>query len=197
MSFNWLALEEQFNKVKPQAKEGEYKAQVTKAEVKRFDSGSIGVSFTFTNKDYNMPWGTHWMSLDKRDWTRWHHKQMFCVLGMRDEDAKLAIEGIENTDDPDTLVKKYQETYSKIVAKKPEVEVIVRPQYNKDGTFRYNKKGYQQFETEFLDPRVFINNKPKEENTTEAEPVAAPEPAPEPEQPQPEGEPINLDEVPF
>lgn len=159
MSIDWNALEEQFNKFKPQAPEGTYKVKVEKVEVKQLDSGAIPVTFTFANSnDHSFPWCTHWVSTGNAGWTQWHHKQLLQVLGVNEDNAKKAIVNLYSKDTiltPDSLVKGFQNIYKKVAEKHPEVEIVVRPQLDQNGEFRYSKKGYQQFESEFTDPRVF------------------------------------------
>lgn len=170
MSIDWQALEDQYSKFKPQAPEGTYKVKVEKVEVKQLDSGSIPVTFTFANsKDYSFPWCTHWVSTGNLGWTQWHHKQLLQVLGVNEDNAKKAIDNLYAKGDPDVdpeiLVKSFQAIYDKIVAKKPEVEIVVRPQLDQNGELRYSKKGYQQFESEFTDARVFSAQQTKQATT--------------------------------
>lgn len=157
---NWDKLEEEFNNFKPQAPEGKYKVKVDKVEVKQLPSGSIPVTFKFENsKEYSFPWGTHWVSTGNIGWTQWHHKQLLQVLGINEDNAKKAIDNLYSKGDPDVdpeiLVKNFQAIYDKVAAKHPEAEIVVRPQLDQNGEYRYNKKGYQQFESEFTDSRVF------------------------------------------
>lgn len=167
MSIDWLALEEQFNNFKPQAPEGIYKVRVEKVEVKQLPSGSIPITFTFANsKEHSFPWCTHWVSIGNPGWTQWHHKQLLQVLGVNEDNAKKAIENAYakctgGSTMPAALITALQNIYDKIAAKKPEVEIVVRPQVDQNGEFRYSKKGYQQFESEFTDPRVFSAQKNK------------------------------------
>lgn len=192
MSINWDTLESQFNNFKPQAPEGIYKVKVEKVDVKHLPSGSIPVTFTFANsKDYSFPWCTHWVSTNNVGWTQWHHKQLLQVLGVNEDNAKKAIENAYAKCDrgatmPAALISAMQNIYNKIADKKPEVEIIVRPQLDQNGEFRYSQKGYQQFESEFTDPRVFSAQQTKQQ--TKQEEVAQ----------EPEGD-LNIedDDIPF
>ncbi len=174
---NWDKLEEEFNNFKPQAPEGTYKVKVEKVEVKQLESGSIPVTFTFANsKEHSFPWCTHWVSTGNEGWTQWHHKQLLQVLGVNEDNAKKAIDNLYSKDTTNTaagLVKGFQAIYDKIAAKKPEVEIVVRPQVDQNGEFRYSKKGYQQFESEFTDPRVFSAQQTKQSDA-KAETVEEP-----------------------
>lgn len=165
MSINWDALEEKFNNFKPQAPEGTYKVKVEKVEVKQLGSGSIPVKFTFANsKDYSFPWCTHWVSTGNAGWTQWHHKQLLQVLGVNEDNAKKAIDNAyDKGTTTEALIKAFQAIYDKIAGKKPEVEIVVRPQLDQNGEFRYSKKGYQQFESEFTDARVFSAQQTKQQ----------------------------------
>lgn len=185
MSIDWEKLEEQFGSFKPQAPEGTYKVKLDRVEVKQLDTGSIPVTFKFANSsDYSFPWCTHWVSTGNKGWTQWHHKQMLQVLGINKDNAKQAIENLYNKDpSAEQLVKGFQNIYDKAVAKHPEVEVVVRPQVDQNGEYRYSQKGYQQFESEFTDPRVFSAQQTKQ---------AEQEPAEEPVE-----DVISEDDVPF
>lgn len=158
MAIDWNALEDQFNNFKPQAPEGTYKIKVDKIEVKQLPSGSIPVTFTFANsKDYSFPWCTHWISTNNAGWTQWHHFQLLQVLGINKDNAKQAITKLYDKDIVNTeeLIRDFQNIYKKVAEKHPEVEIVVRPQVDQNGEFRYSQKGYQQFESEFIDSRVF------------------------------------------
>lgn len=173
MSIDWNKLEDQFNSFKPQAPEGTYKVKVEKVEVKQLPSGSIPVTFTFANsKDHSFPWCTHWVSIGNVGWTQWHHKQLLQVLGVNEDNAKKAIENAydkctSGSTMPAALITALQNIYDKIAAKKPEVEIVVRPQVDQNGEFRYSQKGYQQFESEFTDPRVFSAQQTKQQTKQE------------------------------
>lgn len=186
MSIDWKALEENFNNFKPIAPEGEYEAEVSKVEVKKLDSGSISVKFYFKNGDYAYPWASHWWSFTNTNWAYWHHAQLLQMLGVRKEDAQSAIAQLDGVSDHDTVVKKLQAFYDKAVQKKLMHKIVVRETYDANGDVRYSDKGYKQTESEFLDPRVFIDNRRKDKKTDE-------QPA---EQSAAEDE-INLDEIPF
>lgn len=164
MSINWGTLEEQYSKFKPQAPEGTYKVKVEKVEVKQLDSGSIPVTFTFANsKEYSFPWCTHWVSTGNVGWTQWHHKQLLQVLGVNEDNAKKAIENLyDKATSPEAMIKGFQNIYDKIATKKPEVGIVVRPQVDQNGELRYSQKGYQQFESEFTDSRVFTAQQTKQ-----------------------------------
>lgn len=193
MSINWDKLEEEFNNFKPQAPEGKYKVKVDKIEVKQLPSGSIPVTFKFENsKEYSFPWGTHWVSTNNVGWTQWHHKQLLQVLGINEDNAKKAIDNLyskENLTD-EVLIKGFQAIYDKVAAKHPEVEIVVRPQLDQNGEYRYSQKGYQQFESEFTDPRVFSAQQTTKVDGVHAEKV---EEAPAGEV----DEEIDLEEIPF
>lgn len=195
MVIDWKALEDQYGSFKPQAPEGKYKVTINAIEVKSLDSGAIAVTFKFKNSaEYSFPWATHWISMNNRGWTQWHHKQLLEVFGVRKEDAMKAIDNAEDKagDNANLVVSAYEAIYKKIALKHPEVEIVVRPQYDQDGNYRYSQKGYQQFESEFTDSRVFSDNTPVKVDGVHAERVEKPadtEPAAEEE--------MNLDEIPF
>lgn len=190
---NWDKLEEEFNNFKPQAPEGKYKVKVDKIEVKQLPSRSIPVTFKFENsKEYSFPWGTHWVSTNNIGWSQWHHKQLLQVLGVNEDNAKKAIDNLyskENLTD-EVLVKGFQAIYDKIVAKHPEVEIVVRPQLDQNGEYRYSQKGYQQFESEFTDSRVF-----SAQQTTKVDGVHAEKVEEAPADGAEEG--IDLEDIPF
>lgn len=171
MSIDWDVLEEQYGNFKPQAPEGTYKTKIEKVEVKQLDSGSIPVTFSFANsKEHSFPWCTHWVSTKNKGWTQWHHKQLLQVLGVNQDNAKSAVSNLyDKATSTEALVKGFQSLYDKIVAKKPEVEIVVRPQLDQNGEFRYSQKGYQQFESEFTDPRVFTAQQTKQDKAEEEE----------------------------
>lgn len=167
MDINWDELETQYGGTrKPQAEEGEYKVKLDKVEVKQLTSGSIAVKFEFASEKFSIPWCTHWVSTKNAGWTQWHHKNLLQVLGVNEDTAKAAINKLYNahSQNPEMLVKGFQLMYDKTAEKHPAVDIVVRPQRDRNGELRYSEKGYQQFESEFKDPRVFMANKPKGQN---------------------------------
>lgn len=188
MSVDWQALEENFNNFKPLAPEGEYEAEIEKVEIKQNnESGSIAVRFIFKNGEYSYPWASHWWSNNNRNWSYWHHSQILQMLGVRKEDAQTAIGQLDDIKDNTTLIKRLTQMYEKAIQKKKLHKIVVRETYDQQGNVRYSDKGYKQLESEFLDPKVFISNKPKDPN-----PKSAVEPEPSADE-----EEIDLGDIPF
>lgn len=166
MAANWEELEQEFanKQFKDYAPVGEYKVKIASVEIDSTPKGTDYVKFTAEDSDeYKFPQSaTHWLSKDKVNWRRWHHKNLMVVLGAPEDKARQAIDKIDFDGATDAqLLVGYRKAYEGLVAKKPTVEVVVRLQYRPDGTVATSKKGTKLSEFEFKDSRVFIDNTPK------------------------------------
>lgn len=127
MSIDWNALEEE-NKgnFKDYAADGKYTVKCIGIEVKEVGTnGSVVQKFQFEETDVAYPTADHWLSFKNDNWRQWHNKQLMVLLGASEENAKKAVEMCESKDGKDAIVKAYEDTYKKLLAKKPTVEIEV------------------------------------------------------------------------
>lgn len=170
MSTEWAELAEKFGRrmFKDHAPIGKYKVKVKDAKVTATSTGSIRVVFTFEDDDnYQYPRSAaHWISRNNVNWTKWHHKCMFEVLGASEANAKKGIDNIEKGElTTEQAVAGYQEMYTALCDKHPQVEVVVREQRDRDGDIQTMDNGVPWTEAEFADERVFSSNLPKQKPT--------------------------------
>lgn len=170
MATNWDELEQQYGgNFKKFAPEGKYKTKINKVEVDTTATGSIYVRFEAEETEqYKFPKSAqHWISKKNIGWTKWHHKSLMIALGASEDNAKLVIDKITPDNIEDTkLILGYRKAYEALVAKKPEVEVEIRPQYNRNGEIAKSDKGIVYTEFEFTKQGVYQDNRPKEKKDT-------------------------------
>ena len=153
---------------------GKYKAKCIGVEFKEVGTnGSIIQKFEFEDGEYKYPTADHWLSFKNDHWRLWHNKCLMVVLGASEENAKKAVEVCESKNKKEDIVKSYEQAYSKLLSKKPEVEIEV---YS-DG--KYSK-------TEFMDGRVAMPH----ENVEQKDDDVAPTDIPDDDE-------ITMDDIPF
>lgn len=166
---DWNALANEYKKeYKDYAPLGRYKAKVEKAEVKKINGKNgenIVINFFFQDSDeYKFPKSAaHWASRNNINSAKWQNAAMLQVLGVSEENARKAIDGIEKDGvSIEQAVKCYQAVYDRACSRHPEVEIEVREQIDyKTGEVRMSDKGYAYTESEFADRSVYSSNKPK------------------------------------
>lgn len=117
---------------KPYAADGKYKAKCDGVEIKEVgDKGSIVMKFHFEDaEDCQYPTADHWLSFKNDNWRYVHNKRLMMVLGATEDAAKKAVEVAESKSGKDNIVKAYEQMYTKLLAKKPEVEFEVYTENN-------------------------------------------------------------------
>lgn len=126
-NIDWAKLEED-NKgnFKDYADNGKHTVKCIGVEIKEVGTnGSVIQKFQFEDTDVQYPTADHWLSFKNDNWRQWHNKELMVFLGASEENAKKAIEMCEGKDGKDAIVKAYEQTYKKLLAKKPEVEIEV------------------------------------------------------------------------
>ena len=126
-SINWDTLAEENNHgYKDYAADGKYTVKCTGVEVKEVGTnGSVVQKFQFEETDVQFPTADHWLSFKNAGWRQWHNKNLMVLLGASEENAKKAVEMCESKDNKDSIVRAYEQTYKKLLSKKPEVEIEV------------------------------------------------------------------------
>ena len=128
MALDWNNIQEDAgSKCKAYYADGKYKAKCDDVEIKEVgDKGSVIMKFHFAETDEaQFPTADHWLSFKNDSWRAWHNKCLMVVLGASEENARKAVEICESKGDKDGKVKAYEQTYKKLLAKKPEVEIEV------------------------------------------------------------------------
>lgn len=190
MTTDWDALANEYNKgFKEYAPLGRYKVKVDKAEVKKINGKNgenIVINFVFQDNDsYKFPKSAaHWASRNNINSAKWQNAALLQVLGVSEENARKAIDGIEKDGvSIDQAIKGYQQVYDRACSRHPEVEIEVREQVDyRTGEVARSDAGYAYTESEFADRRVYSSHKPETAATSE-EPLG--------------GEGINIDSIPF
>lgn len=126
-NINWDALaEENQGNFKQYAADGKYTVKCVGVEIKEVGTnGSVVQKFQFEETDVQFPTADHWLSFRNAGWRQWHNKNLMVLLGASEENAKKAVELCESKDGKDSIVKAYEQTYKKLLSKKPEVEIEV------------------------------------------------------------------------
>lgn len=128
MVLDWTKIQEESgSKFKPYFADGKYTAKCDGVEIKEVGSnGSVIMKFHFEETEQaQFPTADHWLSFRNESWRAWHNKCLMVVLGASEENAKKAVELCEGKDGKENKIKAYEQTYKKLLAKKPEVEIEV------------------------------------------------------------------------
>ena len=111
------------------------------------------MKFHFEDTDVQYPTADHWLSFKNENWRKWHNRCLMIVLGASEDAAQKAVDICESKDGKDNIVKAYEATYKKLLAKKPTTKIEV-----------YTDGKYAR--AEFVDRSVAMphgdENKPKE-----------------------------------
>ena len=130
MSINWEEAEEKAGgQFKDYAPAGTYTVKVASVEHHEAgQNGSIAQDFKFEeDENYQYPKVTHWLSFKNDNWRFIHNRSLMMLLGASKENAQKAIEVCEGKGNKDAIIKAYQQTYERLLAKKPLVEIEVWP----------------------------------------------------------------------
>ena len=133
MALDWDKIQEESgSKFKAYYADGKYKAKCDDVEIKEVgDKGSVIMKFHFAETDEaQFPTADHWLSFKNDSWRAWHNKCLMVVLGASEDNAKKAVEICEGKSSKEDKVKAYEQTYKKLLAKKPAVEVEVFTENN-------------------------------------------------------------------
>lgn len=154
MATDWKALEEEMGgKFKNYAEDGVYDVKCDGIEIKEVGTnGSIIMKFHFEDTDVQFPTADHWLSFKNDNFRKWHNRCLMMVLGAPKEAAEKAVDMCESKEGKDNIVKAYEATYKKLLAKKPATKIEV-----------YTENKYAR--AEFVDRSVAMphgeENKPK------------------------------------
>lgn len=156
---DWEAIEKEMGgNFKDYAKDGDYKAKCDSVEIKEVGSnGSVIMKFGFEEEDVQFPTADHWLTFKegKDNWRKYHSRNLMMVLGASKENAQKAVDMCESKSGKDATMKAYEQAFSKLVSKKPEVDIEV-----------FTENGYAR--AEFKDRSV---NMPHGDNTTKTSKV--------------------------
>ena len=130
MAINWEEAEadkKAGGSFKDYAPAGFYKVKVIGINIHEVGTnGSIAQEFEFAESDdYQYPNATHWLSFKNDNWRFIHNRSLMILLGATKEDAQKAIESCESKGSKENIAKAYQQTYERLLKKKPEVEIEV------------------------------------------------------------------------
>lgn len=155
MSIDWgKAEEEAGGNFKAFVSDGIFTAKCKGVEIKEVgQNGSVIMKFAFEDSDAGQyPTADHWLSFKNDSWRYVHNKRLMEVLGATEDAAKKAVELAESKDGKENKIKAYEQVYTKLLAKKPEVEIEV-----------YTENNYAR--AEFTDRRVAMphGNEPAKE----------------------------------
>lgn len=181
MATDWDALESEMGgNFKDFADDGVYKARCNSVEIKEVGTnGSVIMKFGFEETDdVQYPTADHWLSFKNENFRKYHSRNLMMVLGAPKDAAQKAVDMCEGKSGKDAIVKAYEQTFGKLVAKKPEVEIEVYTERNPN-----NGKDYAR--AEFKDRSVNMNNGNKKEDKEPAKTIIE------------EGEDIEIDSLPF
>ena len=147
---NWDEIEKSAGgEFKDYAPAGVYKVKVESVEIHEIPTGSVAQDFKFAEDDYKYPKTTHWLSFKNDNWRCLHQRNLMMVLGATKEAAQKAVEICESKGGKEAIISAYQQTYDKLLKKKPEVEIEVwkdeGEKYSESdfthGSVRMNKPG--------------------------------------------------------
>lgn len=125
---DWTALEKEMGgNYKIYAADGTYTVKCDSVEIKEVgENGSIIMKFHFEDSPENaFPTADHWLSFKNANWRKWHNRCLMMALGASKENAEKAVDVCESKGDKANIVKAYEGTYGKLLAKKPTVDIEV------------------------------------------------------------------------
>lgn len=173
---DWAKLgEEMGSKYKNYAEDGKYDVKCNDIEIKEVgQNGSIIMRFKFEDTDVQFPTADHWLTFKegKDNWRKWHNRCLMVVLGATAEAAEKAVDVCESKEEKDKIVKAYETTFKKLLAKKPTVKIEV-----------YTENDYAR--AEFVDRSVAMPHNNESTKEKKAEDIIS------------QGEEVELDSLPF
>ena len=167
MALDWDKIQEESgSKFKAYFADGKYTAKCDDVEIKDVGTnGSTIMKFHFEETpEAQYPTADHWLSWKNDSWRAWHNKCLMVVLGASEENARKAVDICESKNDKANKIKAYEQTYKKLLAKKPEVEIEV-----------YTENTYAR--AEFTDRTVAMphDDEPQKEEPKDSSPIAGAE----------------------
>ena len=188
-NINWEEAEEKAGgNFKSYAADGKYTVKCDGVEIKEVgQNGSVIMKFHFEDApEGQYPTADHWLSFKNDNWRYIHNKRLMMLLGASEDAAKKAVEVAESKNGKDAVMKGYESCYTKLLAKKPTVEIEVFTEVNP-----VNGKEYAR--AEFTDRSVAMsrNNDDKQKSTGV---VVSPSSIKDDIE---NAEEVNLDEIPF
>lgn len=170
---------------KDYANDGVYTAKCNSIEIKEVGSnGNAIMKFGFEETDkVQYPTADHWLTFKegKDNWRKYHSRNLMMVLGASKENAQKAVDMCEGKASKDAIMKAYEQAFSKLVGKKPEVEIEVYTERNQN-----NGKDYAR--AEFTDRSVSMPHGDEPAKSSQDNPLAGAEDA---------SDEITMDELPF
>ena len=161
---NWEELDKEMGgNFKDFAKDGNYTVKCDSIEVKEVGTnGSIIMKFGFEEGDVQYPTADHWLSFKNENFRKYHSRNLMMVLGASKENAQKAVDICESKSGKEAIVKAYEQTFGKLVAKKPEVKIEVY-------TERNQSDGKDYARAEFKDRSVAMPHGDKAAKTEKAD----------------------------
>lgn len=182
---NWEDLDKEMGgNFKDFANDGVHKVKCNGVEIKEVGTnGSVIMKFGFEETDdVQYPTADHWLSFKNENFRKYHSRNLMMVLGTTKDAAQKAVDMCEGKSGKDAIVKAYEQTFGKLVAKKPEVEIEVYTERNQS-----NGKDYAR--AEFTDRSVAMpHGEMSQKSPTEA---------PAEESPLEGAEEVDLGDLPF
>lgn len=162
---NWEDLDKEMGgNFKDFANDGVHKVKCNGVEIKEVGTnGSVIMKFGFEETDnVQYPTADHWLSFKNENFRKYHSRNLMMVLGASKDAAQKAVDMCEGKSGKDAIVKAYEQTFGKLVSKKPEVEIEVYTERNPN-----NGKDYAR--AEFTDRSVAMpHGEEPQKNSTEA-----------------------------
>lgn len=127
-TINWEEAEEKAGgNFKAYAADGKYTVKCDGVEIKEVgQNGSVIMKFHFEDApEGQYPTADHWLSFKNDNWRYIHNKRLMMLLGASEDAAKKAVEVAESKSGKENVMKGYESCYTKLLAKKPTVEIEV------------------------------------------------------------------------
>lgn len=167
MATDWDALESEMGgNFKDFANDGIHKVKCNGVEIKEVGTnGAVVMKFGFEETDnIQYPTADHWLSFKNENFRKYHSRNLMMVLGAPKDAAQKAVDMCEGKSGKDAIVKAYEQTFSKLVSKKPEVEIEVYTEHNPN-----NGKDYAR--AEFTDRSVAMPHGDDNKSSANSQPV--------------------------
>ena len=165
---NWDEIDADDKGFKKTADLGNYDGVVVDdVETRTTKTGAVAITFKFAETDdLKYPRSaSHWISWKNDNFRMRHLRNLMMVLGADKEKAQQAVELCESKGDHERIANAYEETFRRLVAKKPKVDIVVRRQLDMDGRVKTfttkDGKELESREAEFRDSSVYMGNEPK------------------------------------
>lgn len=164
-NIDWDKIEEE-NKsdFKPYAEDGTHEVELESVTQKTAGTGTIFFEFNFKEDDVQYPKVSRALFKDEKKSFRIHHyKEIMCVLGASETNARKAVEVCEGKANREAIADAYTQTFDKLAQKHPKVKLEVSTETGSNG------KDYAR--GEFADSRVHFANKKQASKPAEVLPT--------------------------